>query len=97
MPRGLFELTVMYFRLCNSPGTFMRMMSTIFQDMIHDQKCAIYMDNIIFCGKDRDELHRHTIEGLKILEEHELYVDELAAHSACKTRKNELYRGHRLS
>ena len=30
MPQGLFELTVMYFKLCNSPGTFMRMMSTIF-------------------------------------------------------------------
>jgi hypothetical protein len=33
-PRGLFEPTVMYFRLCNSPGTFMRMMATIFRDMI---------------------------------------------------------------
>ena len=33
-PKGLFELTVMYFGLCNSPGTFMRMMQTIFRDMI---------------------------------------------------------------
>ena len=34
MPKGLFEPTVMYFGLCNLPGTFMRMMQTIFRDMI---------------------------------------------------------------
>ena len=28
--KGLFELQVMYFRLCNSPGTFQRMMNSIF-------------------------------------------------------------------
>ena len=33
-PKGFFEPTVMYFGLCNSPGTFMRMMQTIFCDMI---------------------------------------------------------------
>ena len=52
------------------------MMSTIFRDMICDQKCTIYMDDIIFCGKDQDELRCHTTKGLKILEEHELYVKE---------------------
>ena len=34
MPKGLFEPTIMYFGLCNSPGTFMRMMQTIFCNMI---------------------------------------------------------------
>jgi len=33
-PRGLFEPTVMYFGLCNSPGTFMRMMQTIFRECL---------------------------------------------------------------
>ena len=28
--KGLFELQVMYFGLCNSPGTFQRMMNSIF-------------------------------------------------------------------
>jgi len=28
--KGLFEPQVMYFRLCNSPGTFQRMMNSIF-------------------------------------------------------------------
>ena len=34
MPKGLFKPTVMYFGLCNSRGTFMCMMQTIFHDMI---------------------------------------------------------------
>jgi hypothetical protein len=75
-PRGLFEPTVMYFGLCNSPGTFMRMMATIFRDMIHAGKCAIYMDDIVFCGKTREELRINTLEGLQILEQHDLYVKE---------------------
>jgi hypothetical protein len=44
----------MYFGLCNSPGTFMRMMAMIFRDMIRMGKCAIYMDDIVFCGKTKD-------------------------------------------
>ena len=75
-PRGLFEPTVMYFGLCNSPGTFMRMMATIFRDMIRAGKCAIYMDDIVFCGTTKEELRRNTLEGLRILEKHDLYVKE---------------------
>ena len=66
--KGLFEPTVMYFGLCNSPGTFMHMMQMLFRDMIHQRKCAIYMDNLIFKGKTKEELHQNMIEGLKILE-----------------------------
>ena len=75
-PRGLFEPLVMYFGLTNSPGTFMRMMSTIFRDMIREKKCVIYMDDIVFIGKNREELQKYTIEGLKILEKHDLYIKE---------------------
>lgn len=75
-PQGLFERTVMYFGLCNSPGTFMRMMATIFRDMIRAGKCAIYMDDIVFCGKTKEELRANTLEGLHTLEKHDLYVKE---------------------
>ena len=34
MDRGLFELTVMFFGLCNSPATFQGMMDSIFEDLI---------------------------------------------------------------
>ncbi len=76
MPRGLFEPTVMYFGLCNSPGTFSRMMAALFRDMIAQKKCVIYMDDIVFIGKTLKELERYTLEGLKILDEAELYIKE---------------------
>ena len=67
-PKGLFKPTVMYFGLCNLPGTFMCMMQTIFHDMIQQWKCAIYMDNLIFKGKTKEELCWNTLEGLEILQ-----------------------------
>ena len=76
MPKGLFEPTIMYFGLCNSPGTFMRMMQTIFHDMIQQRKCAIYMDDLIFKGKTKEELRKNTLEGLEILAKHDLYIKE---------------------
>src|SRR6266705_4702944 len=75
-PRGLFEPTVMYFGLCNSPGTFSQMMASLFKDMIAQKKCVIYMDDIVFIGKTLKELERNTLEGIKILDKHELYVME---------------------
>jgi hypothetical protein len=54
----------------------MRMMATIFRDMIRTGKCTIYMDDIVFCGKTKEELHANTLEGLHILETHDLYVKE---------------------
>ena len=38
------------------------------------------MDDIIFCGKDKAELQKHMIEGLRILEEHDLYIKELKCY-----------------
>jgi hypothetical protein len=54
----------------------MRMMALIFRDMIRTGKCAIYMDVIVFCGKTKEELRANTLEGLRILEKHNLYVKE---------------------
>ena len=66
----------MYFGLCNSPGMFMHMMQMLFCDMICQCKCTIYMDDLIFKGKTKEELHQNTIEGLKILEKNNLYIKE---------------------
>ena len=57
--KGLFEPTVMFFGMCNSPTTLQAMMDDIFMTMIDGQLVIVYMDNIfIFCqhqgrtGKD---------------------------------------------
>ena len=39
--RGLFELLVMYFGLCNSPATFQLMMDTLFRDLINQGRVVI--------------------------------------------------------
>ena len=58
-PKGLFEPTVMYFGLCNSPRNFMHMMQTIFCDMIQQRKCTIYMDDLIFKERQRRALSEY--------------------------------------
>ena len=45
--RGLFEPTVMFFGLCNSPATFQNMMNDIFREEIAEGEMDIYMDDIL--------------------------------------------------
>ena len=51
----------------------MRMMQMLFHDMICQHKCAIYMGDLIFKGKTKEELRQNTLEGLKILKNN-LYI-----------------------
>ncbi len=53
--RGLFEPTVMFFGLTNSPTTFQWMMNDIFHDLIGEGKVTIYLDNILIFSKTLDE------------------------------------------
>jgi len=59
--KGLFEPQVIYFGLCNSPGTFQRMMNSIFQELLHKGVLANYMDNFIILAKTIKELEERTI------------------------------------
>lgn len=51
--RGLFEPTVMFFGLCNSPAMFQAMMNNIFADYIADGWLVIYMDNLLIFSADK--------------------------------------------
>ncbi len=44
--KGLYEPTVMFFGLTNSPATFQTMMNMIFHDLIDEGSITIYMDDI---------------------------------------------------
>jgi hypothetical protein len=55
--KGLFELTVMFFGLCNSPTTFQAMMNNIFRGMLNERWLIIYMDDILIYLNDPEE-HR---------------------------------------
>jgi len=70
--KGLFKLRVMYFRLCNSPGTFQRMMKSIFRELLHEGILANYMDYFVIPARTKEELEERTIRFLKIAEKHQL-------------------------
>ena len=59
--RGLFEPTVMFLRLTNSPSTFQSMMDTIFKDLILTGEVVIYMDDILIAIPDDLTHHRQLV------------------------------------
>ena len=62
----------MYFGLCNSPGTFQRMMTSIFRELLHEGTLANYMDDFVIPAKTEEELEKSTIRFLKIAKKHNL-------------------------
>ena len=72
MNKGLFKPQVIYFGLCNSPGTFQRMMNSIFRELLHEGVLANYMDDFIIPAKTREELGERKIQFLKIVKKHNL-------------------------
>ena len=55
MNKNLFKPKVMYFGLCNSPGTFQKIMNSIFQELLHERVLANYMDDFVIPAKTRKE------------------------------------------
>jgi L-rhamnose mutarotase len=82
--QGLFEPTVMFFGLTNSPATFQTMMDTIFREQIAQGWLTVYMDDIAVHTKRREDetkeqhvaRHRKLVkEMLAILKKHNLYLN----------------------
>ncbi len=72
--RGLYEPTVMFFGLTNSPATFQWMMNDIFHDLIGEGKVTIYLDNILIFSKNLKE-HREIVKRvLQRLQENKLFL-----------------------
>jgi len=62
--KGLFELTVMFFGLTNSPTTFQTMMDDIFQEEVAQGWLRIYMDDMIIATEDDDILHELCVNHI---------------------------------
>jgi len=62
----------MYFGLYNSPGTFQRIMNSIFRELLHKGVLANYMNDFIIPAKTKEELEERMIQFLKIAEKHNL-------------------------
>jgi len=50
--KDLFKPQVMYFRLYNPPGTFQKMMNSIFRELLYKEVLANYMDNFVIPVKN---------------------------------------------
>ncbi len=76
---GLFEPTVMYFGLTNSPATFQAMMNYIYRDVILKHEplgttIRIYMDDIGVATRTNISDHRRVVHDiLKVAQLHDLY------------------------
>uniref|UniRef100_A0A0W0FG00 Putative reverse transcriptase-rnase h-integrase n=1 Tax=Moniliophthora roreri TaxID=221103 RepID=A0A0W0FG00_MONRR len=61
--RGLFEPTVMFFGLSNSPATFQAFMNDILSDFIDEGWCVVYMEDILLFSMTAEE-HQERMERL---------------------------------
>jgi Reverse transcriptase (RNA-dependent DNA polymerase) len=80
---GLYELTVMFFRMCNSPVTFQAMMDEIFKKEIKEDLIIVYMDDILAFSKMIDGLKKIEWIILEKAREYDLYFKA----KECKFRK----------
>ena len=72
MNKGLFEPKVMYFGLYNLPGTFQRIMNSIFQELLHEGVLVNYIDNFVISAKTKKKLEERIIYFLKVVEKYNL-------------------------
>jgi len=72
--RGSFEPLVMYFGLCNSPGSFQNMVNDVLREWIDKGGCMIYLDDILNFAKERDEYVAGVRGILQTLREHKLFL-----------------------
>ena len=73
-PLELFEPTVMFFGLCNSPATFQVLMNHIFGDLIAEGWLIIYMDDILIHSNDQELHTKWTRKVLEHLWEYKLFL-----------------------
>src|SRR5271154_3894399 len=84
--RGLFEPTVMFFGMCNSPATFQAMMDSTFKDMIEQNKTIVYMDDILNFDETEEGLEKTDKLVLERLRKEDLYLKA----KKCEWRKKKI-------
>ena len=79
--RGLFEPTVMFFGLTNSPATFQTMMDATFRDEIASGDVIIYMDDILIATNGSLQDHKAKVAHvLQKLKDNDLYLKPEKCH-----------------
>jgi len=71
---GLFEPTVIFFGMTNSPATFQAIMDKILRDLVNKGKVTAFVDDILVGPKTEKRYDKIVKEVLRRLEENDLYV-----------------------
>ena len=72
--KGLFEPTVIFFRLTNSLTTFQIIMNEILWNLINTREVASFIDNVIVKIEEEKEHDKVVEEVVRRLTENDLYV-----------------------
>jgi hypothetical protein len=87
---GLYEFTVMSFRLTNAPAYFMYLMNSVFMDYL-DKFVVVFIDDILIYSQNEQEHEEHLRKVLWRLRDCQMYVKL----SKCEFWINEvLFLGH---
>jgi hypothetical protein len=90
---GLYEYTVMSFRLTNAPAYFMYLMNKVFMEYL-DKFMVVFIVDILIFSKNEEEHDEHLCLVLQKLRENQLY----AKLSKCKFWLKEVsFLGHIIS
>ena len=71
---GLFEPTVIFFGITNSPATFQAIMDKILRDLVNKGKVTTFVDDILVEPKTEKRYDKIVKEVLRRLEKNDLYV-----------------------
>ena len=74
IPEGLFEPTVMFFGLTNSPVIFQAMMNDLLRDLVVEEKIAVFINNVMIVTKTEEGHDEIAKEVLRRLEKNNLFV-----------------------
>jgi hypothetical protein len=70
---GLYEYTVMSFRLTNAPAYFMYLMNKVFMEYL-DKFVVVFIDDILIFSKTKEEHEKHLRLVLEKLRSNQLYA-----------------------
>ena len=70
---GLFEFTMMPFKLVNAPAAFMDLMHRVFQPYL-EQFVVVFVDDILIYSKWRRNMRCHLRIVIQTLSDHQLYA-----------------------
>ena len=74
MPEGLFEPTVLFFGLTNSPAMFQAIMNDLLRDLVVEEKVMVFIDDVMVATETEEGYNKIMEEVLRRLEENDLFV-----------------------